>query len=168
MAEARRGVGVVVARRRLKGPWQSHQWLPTAVLPAAPDVAPWTRLGADETEETYYAGPAELVLHSGETAHYRDNLLAERPSVWVALRASPSDGADIVQVTANPYEGEALAESVGDIVDAVPMPAEVREWVERFFSAHHVERAFFKRRRDEFDPARPDRYRRAADAEDEA
>ena len=29
-------IGVVVARRKLKGPWASHAWLPCAVLPAAP------------------------------------------------------------------------------------------------------------------------------------
>ena len=32
-------IGVVVARRALKGPWASQAWLPVAVLPAAPDAA---------------------------------------------------------------------------------------------------------------------------------
>jgi hypothetical protein len=155
MAEERRNVGIVVARRCLGGSWQSHQWLPTAILPAAPDAASWTRLGATETDETYYVGPIELVLHASETSHYRDNLLAERPSIWVVLRPGPNDVVEVVHATADPYEGEALADSVGDVVEAVPMPAEVRDWIARFFGTHHVEREFFKRRRDQFDPERP-------------
>jgi hypothetical protein len=42
-------VGIIVARRRLKGPWASHAWLPVAALPAAPDAPAWTQLG--ETED---------------------------------------------------------------------------------------------------------------------
>ena len=36
MAEDRVQVGVLIARRELKGPWADHAWLPYAVLPAAP------------------------------------------------------------------------------------------------------------------------------------
>ena len=60
-------VGVVLAKRKLKSPWASHVWLPHAVLPAAPAVAPWTRLGQDGDDETFYAGPAEVSLNGGAT-----------------------------------------------------------------------------------------------------
>jgi hypothetical protein len=148
MAEARHSVGVVAARRALAGPWADHQWMPVAVLPAVPEVAPGTPLGTSGADQTFYAGAAEISLHSGETAHYRDNLESGRPSLWVALNVDAADRVEIVRVTADPYEGEALAGSVGDVVEAVAMPAQVREWVAEFFAANHVERAFFKRKRD--------------------
>ncbi len=80
-------VGIVVAKRKLKGPWASHAWLPVAVLPGQPGTAPWTRLSASEDEETFYAGAYEIELHPAETAHYGDNLAAARPrSGWPCAR----------------------------------------------------------------------------------
>jgi hypothetical protein len=151
MPQDRTEIGIVVAKRRLTGPWASHAWLPVAVLPAVPAAAPWTLLSADAGEELYYAGSRELTLHSGETAHYRDNLVSGRPSVWVALRPIGGDH-EIAAVTVDPYEGEAMVEGMGDIVEAVPMPAEIRDWVAAFVEAFHVERPFFKRKRDRADP----------------
>jgi hypothetical protein len=55
-------------------------------------------------------------------------------------------------VTADPYEGEALAEGIGEIIEAVPMSPELQAKVAAFFEAHHVERVFFKRKRDRADP----------------
>src|SRR3546814_7726404 len=77
-------VGVIVARRKLKSAWADHAWLPYAVLPAVPAAEPWTSLGPDGEDELFYAGSAELMLHSAETAHYRDNLYSGRPSLWVS------------------------------------------------------------------------------------
>jgi Protein of unknown function (DUF3305) len=144
-------VGVVVARRKLKGPWADHAWLPVAVLPAAPDLPVGTRLGVSGDEETFYAGPAEVSLYAQATGHYGDNLTAVQPSLWVVLRTI-GDEVEIAAVTADPYEGEALAESIGDIVEAVPMPADVRARLMTFYEAFHVERGFFKRQRDRADP----------------
>ncbi|HEY8567163.1 MAG TPA: DUF3305 domain-containing protein [Beijerinckiaceae bacterium] len=145
-------VGVVVTRRRLNNPWVDAAWAPSAVLPAAPAVAAWTSLGATEGEETFYAGAFALELHSGETSHYRDNLVSARPSLWVALRPTGGDEVEVAAVTADPYEGEALAETMGQAVEALPMPAEIQERIEAFFAAFHVERPFFKRQRNRADP----------------
>jgi len=151
MTQDHRTVGVVVARRRLKGPWASHAWLPHAVLPAAPDLPAGAPLGTDTEEDRFYGGPATVTLNASATGHYRDNLTSARPSLWVALRPV-GDEVELAAVTADPYEGEALAESMGEIVEAVPMPAEIRGWVQAFFDAFHVERAFIKRQRDRADP----------------
>lgn len=151
MAQDHVTVGVVVAKRTLKGPWASHAWLPVAVLPAAPEIAPGTPLGSDGADERFYAGPATVTLYASQTAHYRDNLTAAQPSLWVVLRAT-GDEIELAAVTADPYEGEALAESIGDIVEAVPMPHEIQAWVQSFFDAFHVEREFFKRKRDRANP----------------
>lgn len=148
MPEERFTVGVVAIRRKLRSAWQSHAWAPHAVLPAVPAAAPWTLLSRDGEDETWYAGEAEVLLHSGETAHYRDNLASERPSLWVALRPAGEDRHEIAGVTADPYEGEAFAESADLLVEPVPMPPIIAERLAAFFAAHHVERAFFKRKRD--------------------
>ena len=145
-------VGVVVVKRKLKSVWASHSWLPHAVLPAAPAAAPWTALGSDGDDEIFYAGPFELRLYPSETSHYRDNLFSGRPLLWVALRPVGGDEYEVSTVTADPYEGEALAEGIGEIIEPVPMPPELQAGVAAFFEAHHVERPFFKRKRDRADP----------------
>ncbi|BAU89103.1 molybdopterin-guanine dinucleotide biosynthesis protein A [Methylorubrum populi] len=145
-------VGIIVARRRLKGPWASHAWLPVAALPAAPQAAPWTKLSETEEEATFYAGAHEVSLHIAETAHYRDNLVSGRPSLWVTLHATAEDTYEVASVTADPYEGESMAEGIGEIVEAVPMPPEVQAKLLAFFEAFHIERKFEKRKRDRADP----------------
>src|SRR5215211_4058315 len=132
MSEDHFDVGVIVARRKLKGPWADHAWLPHAVLPAAPATAPWTSLGRDGEDELFYAGAFEVRLHPSETAHYRDNLASGRPSLWVSLRP--------------------LAGAIGETIEAVPMPVEIQAKVAAFFEAFHVERPFIKRKRDRADP----------------
>lgn len=139
-------IGIVVARKPLKGPWASHAWLPVAALPSAPDTAPWTSLGQDGEAQLFYAGAAEIALHAPSTGHYRDNLSAAAPSLWVVMRPVGEE-VELVAATVDPYEAEALAENIGDMVEAVAMPAEVHERIAAFVEAFHVEREFFKRKR---------------------
>lgn len=150
--EDRFEVGIIVARRRLRGPWASHVWMPVAALPAGAGAEPWTKLSETEEEATFYAGAYEVSLHIAETGHYRDNLVSGRPSLWVSLRATAEDTYEVASVTADPYEGEAMAEGIGEIVEAVPMPPEVQAKLLAFFEAFHVERKFEKRKRDRADP----------------
>lgn len=145
-------VGVVVAKRKLKSAWASHAWAPCAVLPAVPAAQRGVLLSADAAAELYYAGAFELLLHPSETAHYRDNLVSGRPSLWVALRPGAGDDYEIAAVTADPYHGEALAEGIGEIVEAVPMPPEIAAKIAAFVEAFHRERPFVKRQRDRADP----------------
>jgi Protein of unknown function (DUF3305) len=152
MAEHSLDVGIVIARRKLGGPWADHAWLPHAVLPAVPATAPGTRLGGDDSEGIFYAGASTLRLYASETAHYRDNLASGRPALWVVLQPVAGDVYEVAAVTADPYEGEALTQGNGEIVEAVPMPAEIGAAVAAFVAAFHVERPFTKRRRDRADP----------------
>lgn len=145
-------VGIVVARRRLSGPWADHAWLPVGALPAPSALPAWTRLSADERQELFYAGSFEIGLYRSETSHYRDNLMSGRASLWIALRPIGSESHEIAVVTADPYQGESLAEGIGEIVEAVPMPDAVAAKISAFVDAFHVERPFVKRKRD-----RPDR-----------
>lgn len=144
-------VGVVAARRRLNNPWIDHEWVPEAILPGVPDTPPRTLIRREGEDEIWYLGPQVITLHSGETAHYRDNLTSARPSVWVALRADGEGIWQVAGVTVDPYEGEAFVDQTGDRVEALAMPADIAAEVRAFFEAHHVEHAFYKRKRDRQD-----------------
>jgi hypothetical protein len=146
-------VGIVIAKRRLKGPWQDHAWLPVAVLPEPPEVAPFTPLGTVGDDERFYLGPAEIEFHSRETANYRDNLVGETPLIWVAIREVLGEHpVELVKATADPSEGEMLTETGTSIVEALPMPADLAAELAAFFAEHHVERPFVKRKRDRANP----------------
>jgi len=146
-------VGVVVERRKAKSAWIEHVWRPLAVLPGQPDTAPWTPLVTTDEVATFYAGAAEIGLYRSETTHYRDNLASAPPRLWVALRPTGADPPfDVLLVTANSAEGEAMTEPGTDLVDSVPMPEPVSAAVAAFVAEHHVEQVFFKRERDRVDP----------------
>ena len=150
---ARIAVGVVVERRKAKSQWIDFTWRPVAVLPGQPDAAPWTVLSVDGETTTFYAGSIDVDLYRTETGNYRDNLASGRPSLWVALRPTGVEPPyDLLAVTADPAEGESFTQVGDDLVEAVPMPAPVRDAVEAFVAEHHVERPFIKRKRDRADP----------------
>jgi len=146
-------VGVVVERRKATSAWADFLWRPVAVLPGQPDAVPWTLLGHEGETATFYAGTAEIELYRTETDNYRGNLALDASLLWVALH--PGDGDQpyrLVAVTADPAEGEAWTEPGQGIVEALPMPAAVREIIADFIARHHIERGFEKRKRDQADP----------------
>ena len=97
----------------------------------------------------FYAGRAEIALYPTETRSYRDNLATGSPSLWVVLSANEGDPPyQLVTVTADPSEGEGFTESAANLVEQVPMPESIQEIVAAFVAEHHVERQFFKRKRD--------------------
>ena len=146
-------VGVVIERRKATSQWVDYLWRPAAVLHGEPEAKPWTPLGVEGDTTTFYAGPARIELHRSETGYYRDNLATGSPSLWVVLRPTESDPPyELFTVTADPSEGEAATEAGNNIVEPVPMPQPISELVAAFVGEHHVERQFFKRKRDRADP----------------
>lgn len=148
-------VGVIVERSKSDSPWIDYLWRPVSVLGGVPETAPWTPLSDDGARTTFYAGSATIELYPSDTTNYRDNLASGAPLLWVVLRPTDADPPyALFLVTADPAEGEAMTEAGNDLVETVPMPEPVREVVEAFVAAHHVERVFFKRQRDAADPER--------------
>jgi hypothetical protein len=145
-------LGVVVERRKAQSPWIDFTWKPQSVLVGLPEAAPWTILSEGGDTTTIYAGTAELELYRTETPHYRDNL-ASGGRLWVALRPTGIDPPyEIFGVTADPSEGEGWTEGGTDLIDVVAMPEPIRAVIETFIAEHHVERPFYKRKRDRADP----------------
>jgi hypothetical protein len=146
-------VSDVVERRKATSAWIDHVWRPVAVLVGEPETAPWTRLEGDDDRATFFAGTTDLELHRTETTNYRSNLASGSPSLWVVLRPTGIEPPfEIVTVTADPSEGEALTEPGADLVEPVPMLEAIHAWVDAFIAEHHVERPFYKRQRDRADP----------------
>jgi hypothetical protein len=142
-------VGVVVERRKAESPWLDFLYRPVSVLAGVPAAPPWTVIRASGDLTTFYAGDAVIELHRTETANYRNNLASGTPLLWVVLRPGPGEvGFELLSVTADPAEGEALTGAGDDLVESVPMPSSVRDIVENFVTEHHVEQPFFKRARD--------------------
>jgi hypothetical protein len=147
-------VGVIVERRKARSPWIDFLWRPVSVLVGTPAATPWTALNETPDATLFYAGAAEIELHRTETTYYRDNLTSNAPSLWVALRPVASEPPfEILTVTADPAEGEALTDAGNNVVEAVPMPAEIGETIRQFLAEHHVEKPFVKRRRTPAEPA---------------
>jgi hypothetical protein len=150
---ARISVGALVERRKAASAWIDYVWTPSAVLPGVPVAQAWTEVGRDSGVITFFAGAIDIELHRSETGNYRDNLASGQPKLWVVLRPTGGEPAyDLIAVTADPAEGEAFTETGSDLVDAVPMPDSVAQQVAAFVAEHHVERPFFKRKRDRADP----------------
>lgn len=150
-------VSVVLERRVAVSQWADYLWLPVAVLPGAPAIAEGAALGATDTGERFFAGSFQLDLHRTDTPTYRDNLASDDPRIWIAVRAgSGPDMPQIVAVTADPAEGEAYTEAGDDIVEHVPMAAEIAGMLAQFIQVHHVERVFVKRRRRDWSADEPD------------
>ncbi len=144
-------VGVVVKKRRINHAWATHSWKPVGILPSVPQTPPWTLLAHETDGELFYAGSCDVTLYHGETAHYRDNLVSGRPSLWVALRRA-GEGYELACVCIDPYEGEALAQDPDLLVEAVAMPPEVAARAHAFYAKFHVEEPFIKRKRKKADP----------------
>lgn len=161
MAQESIPVGVIVEKRQSSSPWITHTWGAIGALPGFPQAAPLTLLSTEGTVQRYFLGVATLIFFSAETANYRDNLATEAPMLWVVMRPDEHDETvSLVTVTADPSEGEGYAESEANLVDAVPMSPEIAARLAAFVEEHHVEREFFKRKRDRIDPSQMGRGRR--------
>jgi len=158
-------VGVVVERRRAESAWADFLYRPVSVLEGLPAAPPWTQIRAEGDLTTFYAGDAVIELHRTETANYRDNLASGAPLLWVILRPGSGEvGLDLLFVTADPAEGEALTGAGNDLVESVPMPPSISQIVANFVAEHHVEQSFFKRERSKSRPP----ARRVGGSKDEA
>lgn len=141
-------VGVVVEQRRAKSMWAEFLWRPVCVFAGKAAAEPWTQLDTQAETALFYAGQANIELHRTETGYYRDNLASAAPKLWVALRPTASDPPyELLAVTADPAEGEALTDAGSNLVETVSMPRDIAEAVGQFIARHHVDRPFIKRQR---------------------
>jgi len=153
LAEEHHEVAVVIERRTGVTAWSEHVWVPVAVLPGETAAAPWTVLREEKGLTAFIAGSTRVSFFSSETPNYKANLETGAPQLWVVLRAcEAAPGMALVAVLADPGEAEAMSTAGADLIETVQMPGQLREALEDFVAAHHVERGFHKRMRDRADP----------------
>jgi hypothetical protein len=146
-------VGIVVQRTKAESKWVDYLWRAVTALSGAPDAEPWTKLSDDGNIATFYIGSTEIGLFVSDTGQYRDNLHSGSPRLWVTLRPTGSEPPfELWSVTADSSEGESMATSGQDQVDTVPMPDDIADALAQFVAEHHIERVFYKRKRDRANP----------------
>lgn len=143
-------VSVVMERRPGQlGPWSYARWIAAGVV-AGEAVAKGEarrRLHREEegTEQILWAG-MQLVLHRDAAESYWYNLVGSRPALFVVCRADPEGELSPCVVTADYDEAGAYMEA-DDAVFAVPLPPEVRRWLEEFVMSHYRPAPPVKRQR---------------------
>ncbi len=153
--DERMPVGVLLAARPPKTAWGEEQWTPHDIVAGTTDLAPWTKMRAEDDATIWYAGQFELSLFVAETVMYRMNLAEPVPSIYVVLRRDPSlpaPGIVVRHVTASPGEAEAFTVDGVHTVEKVPMTAPLVQWLSDYVAAYHVEETFKKRKRTRIDP----------------
>ena len=147
MAEREFIVGLVLERIDPSSPWGEPIWMPAQILEGVPDTPAWTVLSKGADRVRYFAGAFAVRLHSADTAFYRDNLSAERPRLWVAMRPEGREPpVEIIAVTADPTEGEGYTQTGTNVVEVIDVPPGLAAAIAAFVGEHHVERVFKKRR----------------------
>ncbi|WP_278246876.1 DUF3305 domain-containing protein [Yoonia litorea] len=141
-------VGIVMQKKPGVTRWAKWTWSARAVIPGAAP-ADWVEMRRDGDCVEYHAATRSIELFSTDTEAYLHGLHARDPSVYVILRPVEAGvPLDVILVTVSPYEAQDYADSGEEMIEKVPMPPVVREWVEDFISAHHREETFKKRQRD--------------------
>jgi hypothetical protein len=134
----------------------------TAILETAPEVAEWTCLERSAAGERFYAGPVDLLLFPRETDTLKYNIESAVPAIYVFLRAAPGQpGMVLAGATVCVGEAHAHADTGSDLVEPVPMPPSIFQWVAGFVAEHHVEREAWKRKREGVTERRPGKGRAA-------
>ena len=141
-------VGVVLRRAPGVTKWQKWSWTVSAVLPGA-GQATWRELRREGEVVEFHADTVPLELHGADAEAYLHGLTAQVPSLYVVMRQGAGEHPlDILLVTASPYEAQDYTDSGEEIVEKVPMPRLLREFVEEFVEEFYEEEEFVKRKRD--------------------
>lgn len=147
-----RAVWVIAERRRIEGPWPVTRWTVAAVGTGTPATPRGTVVERGDGWERMFLGTTSIRLYRGETSNYLLNLRSERPTLYVFLRKAGGGTMRLLSATVDPGEVDVHADSGDDLIEAVPMPADLRDWMERFVAAHHEDRPVYRRARDRADP----------------
>jgi hypothetical protein len=149
-------VGVVIRKQPGVTRWAKWVWRAVAVLPGA-GPANWHELRRDGEAVEYHAATCRLEVHRAEAEAYLVALSSNPPMVYVVMRpAQPGDRGEefeVYCVTASPYEAQDHLDCGEEIVEPVPMPPILIDWLWAFVERHHKDEKFIKRRRDEIDTA---------------
>lgn len=118
-------VAVGFSRVALASRWADHVWRLVAMAPAG---TPMT--GLDRVTDNL-----ELRLYSDEADNYLLNLSAPEPMLFVVWRIE--NDLPMVQSVTVSYGEAARMLDAGEYVEGVPLPADLRDWIEDFSRYHY-------------------------------
>ena len=129
--------------------WGARVLQPALLMMPAPPLPPRSLMSRSESGvETWFMGVHQLQLHPGDAANLRANLAMSPPSLWVSLsHADDPEKAELHLVTADPFEGEAMATDPGLRVERLPMPDVLIAHISEFAALFPEEERFRKKRR---------------------
>jgi hypothetical protein len=145
MTPARFPVSVIIACTPLANRWQSERWEPVAVETAEDDCMAVARVPTrlDVAGKRWRFSGYDIELHRSEAEGYFLNATSSEPKVFVMWRlredateeeAHPPIRPEMVTVS---YNEAARLMDGGERVDAVPMAAEILEWMTPFIAEHY-------------------------------
>lgn len=145
-------VGIVIERRPSASPWVDAVYVPSDILPGAGPVDGWRLLREENGVRQYHAATLPLELFRKETESYIVNLQDGVPRLYVVLREDEEgiSGQDYIPflITASPHEAQDYLDSGEEIVEGIPIPPGLVDWIQAFVDFHHVDEEFVKRKRD--------------------
>lgn len=130
-------------RTRVSNRWIDERWEPVAVLTDEHGTRAITRLPDSPAGEQWRFGGCELELHRSEGEGYYLNLSSPEPRVFVMWRmlepeaCTPGGPAAAPFLVTVSYNQAARMLDGGEQVDSLPMPPEVRAWLEPFANEHY-------------------------------
>jgi len=150
-------IGIVLERRDVDHPWKDHDWRSVSVqtdVAVFGDAGAWHEIARGDGWIRYVTAPLTLQLFARETEGYKYNLSNDVPAVYVIWREDEDSPADIspFHATVCPYEAQTYLDGDEELVESIPMPAEVAAWLAEFVAAHHIDEPFFKRKRKRYNP----------------
>lgn len=135
MDDRSRRVAVVMQRRSIDSPWQSHVWEPAGVLQGY-DGETQPRIIVHDASLTQWLHPGlQISLQRSEAEGYFHNMSTASPNVFVLWRLD-GDCAVPHYVTVS-YDEASRWMDGGAQVDPVAMPHAMRAWVRRFVEIHY-------------------------------
>lgn len=148
-------VAVIIECIPLANRWVSEQWRVAAVecIEAAPVVP--VQLTAGPAGTKWRFGGHSIELHRSESEGYFLNLTSPDPKVFVMWRMNEEGAGSESDPKARPklvtvsYNEAARLLDGGEQVDAVPLPQEIRDWMQPFVAEHYRPEPKRKSRRNE-------------------
>jgi hypothetical protein len=137
-------VAVVMRRERIASRWQPWRWVLADVVPHEPGFGTQPRLLLDNANEQRWLHPGFTVeLFRDDAEGYWLNLTTSAPAWFVLWRMQeaasvseePIARPEIVTLS---YHDAGRWLDAQEIVEQVPAPAEVIEWLREFTEAHYV------------------------------
>ncbi len=128
-------VAVVMQRRAIDNPWQSHVWEPAGILPCGPDETGVRLIVEGPLLAQWLHSGLPIVLRRAEAEGYFHNITARTPQVFVLWRLDGELAAPHYLTLS--YDEASRWMDGGAQVDPVPMPAPLVAWLREFVARHY-------------------------------